>query len=152
MQPLRSTEENDNMKVRFAALMSAFFLVVGLPLAAMAGPTPGGPNTGDTDGVENAFDNCTGKNNNDQKDYDHDGCGDQCDADYDQSGSTAGPDYFIFKSAYGSSVGQPAYNPVVDTDCSGTISGPDYFVFKGEYNTTPGPSGVNSNYKGPSCP
>jgi len=139
------------MKVRFAALMAGFFLVVGLPLAATAGPTPGGPD-GDSDGVENAFDDCTVRPNGNQKDQDHDGCGDQCDADYNQSGTTDGLDYLAFKAAFGKSTGHPAYNPVVDTDCMGSVDGLDYLVFKGEFGTPPGPSGINASFKGPSCP
>ena len=41
------------MKVSLIALAFGFFLVVGLPLTATAGPTPGGPDT-DGDTVEEA--------------------------------------------------------------------------------------------------
>ena len=46
------------MKAGLIALTFGFFLVAGLPLAATAGPTPGGAD-GDGDTVEDAFDNCT---------------------------------------------------------------------------------------------
>jgi hypothetical protein len=152
MQPLRSTEENSIMTVRLAALMAGFLLVVGLPLAATAGPTPGGTSTADGDDVEDAFDNCTTLDNDSQKDTDHDGCGNLCDADFDQDGATSGTDFFVFKGAFGTTTGQPLYNPAVDLDCDGAISGTDFFAFKAEFTTAPGPSGISSSYKGPSCP
>ena len=45
------------MKIRLMALVAGFCLVVGLPLAATAGPTPGGTDT-DGDDVPDGFDNC----------------------------------------------------------------------------------------------
>ena len=66
------------MKAGLIALTFGFFLVVGLPLAATAGPTPGGADS-DGDTVEDAFDNCTAIANPGQEDADHDGCGDVCD-------------------------------------------------------------------------
>jgi len=73
-------------RLRLIALAFGFCLAVGLPLAAMAGPTPGGTDT-DTDGVENAFDNCTLAKNPTQVDTDHDGCGQFCDFDFNNDGS-----------------------------------------------------------------
>jgi hypothetical protein len=146
MQQLRSTEENSNMKVRFTALLAGFCLVVGLPLAAMAGPTPGGPDseTPTPDGVEDAFDNCTTRSNADQKDVDHDGCGDRCDGDYDQNGTAGITDFGIIKAAFGATTGQPAYNASADMDCNGAIGITDFGLFKAEFGTTAGPSGVNT--------
>jgi hypothetical protein len=154
MQPVRHTEEKTIMKVRFTALLAGFGLVVGLPLAAMAGPTPGGADS-DGDGVENAFDNCTnvGGAQADQKDVDHDGCGDRCDGDFDQNGTSGGSDFIILKQAFASSVGQPAYNPSADMDCNGVIGGSDFILFKGEFTTTAGPSGIsNSGRNLTACP
>jgi hypothetical protein len=150
MQPLRHTEEISNMKVRFTALLAGFCLVVGLPLAAMAGPTPGGPDseTPTPDGVEDAFDNCTAASNADQKDVDHDGCGDRCDGDFDQSGLAGITDFGILKASFNLSTGNPGYNPSADMDCSGTVGIPDFGLFKNEFNTTPGPSGVNTKAPG----
>ena len=67
------------MKTGLLALTFGFFLVVGLPLLATAGPTPGGADS-DGDTVEDAFDNCTSVANAGQEDADHDGCGDVCGA------------------------------------------------------------------------
>ncbi len=140
------------MKVKLMALAAGFCLVVGLPLAAMAGPTPGGADT-DGDGVENAFDNCTNSANPSQKDVDHDGCGDTCDADFDQNGTAALADFGIFKLAYGSNAGQPAYNPAADMDCNGNIGISDFGLFKLEYGTTAGPSGItNAGRNLTACP
>jgi len=140
------------MKVKLMALLAGFCLVVGLPLAAMAGPTPGGADT-DGDGVENAFDNCSSLTNGSQKDIDHDGCGDVCDADFDQNGSSRLPDFGIFKGAFGSSTGSPSYNPTADMDCSGTIGLPDFGLFKAEFGGTPGPSGItNAGRDATACP
>jgi len=133
------------MKVKLLALVAGFALAVGLPLAAMAGPAPGGPNTGDNDGVENAFDNCTLKTNNPQKDIDHDGCGDECDGDYDQDGTVGGLDFGQFKKAFGKSTGQAAYNASTDMDCDGLIGGLDFGLFKQQFKlAVPGPSGISN--------
>jgi hypothetical protein len=151
MQQLRHTEEKTIMKARFTALLAGFCLVVGLPLAAMAGPTPGGTSTADGDGVEDAFDNCTSSGNASQKDSDHDGCGNTCDGDFDQTGTTGGPDFLALKAAFGATTGQPAYNAAIDMTCDGAIGGPDFLAFKAEFATTPGPSGV-LNKVSPACP
>jgi hypothetical protein len=140
------------MKVRMMALLAGFCLVVGLPLAAMAGPTPGGADT-DGDGVENAFDNCSSLSNPAQKDADHDACGDVCDGDFDQNGTSGLPDFGIFKAAFGSSTGSPAYKAVADMDCNGTIGLPDFGLFKNEFGGTAGPSGItNAGRNHTACP
>jgi hypothetical protein len=133
------------MKVSLMALVAGFCLVVGLPLAAMAGPTPGGANS-DGDAIENAFDNCTGVSNPNQKDFDHDGCGDVCDGDLTatQDGSSGAADFTAFKAAFGSSEGSPAYNPRADMDCNGAVGAGDFTLFKGEFTTTSGPSGITN--------
>jgi hypothetical protein len=154
MQPFRLTEEKSNMKLRFAALLAGFCLVVGLPLAALAGPTPGGPSS-DTDGVEDAFDNClppaVNAVNPNQSDKDHDGCGDFCDADMDQNSTAGVSDFLLFKSAFGASSPSPAYNPSADMDCNGAVGVSDFLLFKAEFGTTAGPSGV-SNKNPTACP
>jgi hypothetical protein len=140
------------MKVKLMALLAGFCLVVGVPLAAMAGPTPGGAD-GDSDGVENAFDNCTTKVNPTQKDTDHDGCGDICDGDFDQNGTAGAADYGTLANAFGSSVGQPKYKASVDMDCSGTIGAADYGLFANEFPGTAGPSGItNAGRNATACP
>jgi hypothetical protein len=151
MQPFRLTEEKSNMKLRFAALLAGFCLVVGLPLAAIAGPTPGGASGADGDTIEDSFDNCTGVANADQKDVDHDGCGDRCDGDFDQNGGAGISDFTLFKGAFNTIEGQPAYNAAADMDCNGGVGTTDFSLFKAEFNTPTGPSGVSA--KNPTaCP
>jgi len=140
------------MKVKLMALLAGLFLVVGLPLAAMAGPTPGGADT-DGDGVEDAFDNCTARVNATQKDGDHDGCGDTCDADFDQNGSSGLTDFGILKNSFQTSVGNPAYNASADMDCNGAVGLSDFGAFKNEFQTTAGPSGItNAGRDATACP
>jgi len=140
------------MKVKLTALLAGFCLVVGLPLAAMAGPTPGGADT-DGDGVENAFDNCTTRANPTQKDVDHDACGDTCDGDFDQNGTAGLTDFGILKSAFTKTTGQPGYNAAADMDCNGVVGLTDFGAFKNEFTTTAGPSGITNAGRNPTaCP
>jgi hypothetical protein len=138
----RNTEENNEMKVSLMALAFGFFLVVGLPLAAIAGPTPGGPD-GDGDGVENAFDNCTLASNTSQADADHDGCGDACDeptdADATGDGIVGTTDFIALIGQYGSTTGGTA-------DFTGdTIVGTtDYILLLSQYGNSKGPSGITN--------
>jgi hypothetical protein len=109
-----NTEEKCNMKVSLIALTFGFFLVAGLPLAATAGPTPGGPDS-DSDGVEDAFDNCTAIANPGQEDEDHDGCGDVCDPPL-----------------------------LCDCDGNGGVGVSDFGILSAEWNQQKGPSGITN--------
>jgi hypothetical protein len=128
------------MKISLMALVAGFCLVVGLPLAATAGPTPGGPDT-DADTIEDAFDNCVTDANPAQKDLDHDGCGDTCDCDFDNNGVCNAVDFAAFASTYlrPQFVGDPLYNPLADCNCDGVISAIDFACFAGGYLTVPCP-------------
>ena len=110
-----NTEEMKNRKVRLIALAFGILLAVGLPLAASAGPSPGGAdNDGDT--VEDAFDNCSVLANADQADVDHDGCGDVCDQ-----------------------------GPILADITGDTIVGlPDFGILSGEFGNFIGPSGITN--------
>ena len=89
------------MRNKLMTLAFGFCLIVGLPLAAMAGPTPGGADT-DVDGVENAFDNCRTRVNAAQVDRDHDGCGDFCDFDWNNDGVVKAGEVALAASQAGS--------------------------------------------------
>ena len=102
------------MRAGLIGLTFGFFLVAGLPLAATAGPTPGGTDS-DGDTVEDAFDNCTAVVNAGQEDADHDGCGDVCD---------------------------PAL--LCDANGDGTVGGPDFIILQQEWLASKGPSGITN--------
>jgi hypothetical protein len=140
------------MKISLMAVVAGFCLVVGLPLAAMAGPTPGGPSAADGDGIEDFFDNCSSDANADQKDFDHDGCGDVCDFDFNNDGIANALDLTAFKNSYLASSGSPSYNGNFDTDCNGVVNALDLTAFKNNYLQPTGPSGFPASQKSPGCP
>jgi hypothetical protein len=129
------------MKISLMAVVAGFCLVVGLPLAAMAGPTPGGPSAADGDGVEDFFDNCYLSSNADQKDVDHDGCGNPCDSDANNDGLVNALDLTAFKATYLKAEGNPGYNANYDATCDGLVNALDLTVFKANYLKAAGPSG-----------
>ena len=140
------------MKVRLIALACGILLAVGLPLAASAGPTPGGTDN-DSDGVEDAFDNCSKLANAAQEDIDHDGCGDKCDKgpiSADGTGDTivGVPDFGLLSAQFGSTTGGSA-------DFTGdTIVGvPDFGILSAEFGNFIGPSGITNALRDPAeCP
>ena len=130
------------MKVSLIALTFGFFLAAGLPLAATAGPTPGGADT-DGDTVEDAFDNCSDLVNAGQEDADHDGCGDPCDppllCDCDANGGVGVSDFVIMSGQWGQS-------GTLSCDCDGNggVGVSDFVIMSSEWGQSKGPSGITN--------
>jgi hypothetical protein len=124
------------------ALTVGFFLAVGLPLAASAGPLPSSSSDTDGDTVKDAFDNCTAKSNASQADADHDGCGDACDqlvtADCDGNHSVGGGDFALLSATWGQSPGS------CDIDGNGTSGGGDFAALSAQWGNVIGPSGITT--------
>lgn len=98
--------------------------------------TPRGDHSGDP------CDNCVAHFNPAQIDTDADGLGNRCDPDYNQDGIVGLPDRAILLAAFGSSPGQPAWNPLVDHDGDGTITEADLAIFTSFWGIPPGRSGL----------
>jgi hypothetical protein len=96
----------------------------------------------DGDGVCEPLDNCLDAANPDQTDSDADGYGNACDADYDGDGYVAVPDWLRLLVAYGSLLGEPRYEEVLDGGADGAIGEPDYLLMYGSFGSAPGPSGL----------
>jgi len=113
---------------------------------AGAGPTPGGADS-DSDGVQNAFDNCRDWPNPSQTDSNHDGCGDACTASIrcDFSGNaTVGLEDFL---TIGMNFGMAVTPPGTEGDCDpgdGFVGLPDFLVMASEFGHTVGPSGITN--------
>jgi hypothetical protein len=56
--------------------------------------------------------------------------------DANGDGAINGADYFLFRSTYGLSAGQPGYLSYFDYDGNGTINGGDYSQFRTRYGST----------------
>lgn len=142
--------------MKFGALATmAFVLFFGLALASVTG-TAGLAPDGDSDGVPNLLDNCSGVYNVspfDPKtgkaggcDKDQDGYGNACDTDFtDGAGgqdlATDGADLTVFNADFkkGSDAGSGT-----DLNCDGTVDGADLTQFKAAFKAAakPGPSGL----------
>jgi hypothetical protein len=97
---------------------------------------------GDGDTVPDAFDNCAQAANASQLDTNSDGFGNACDADYDDDGRVGGSDYLSLGRAFGTTRGDPRYDPEIDSTGDGAIGGPEYLILGRSWAGGPGPSGL----------
>lgn len=132
------------MKVSVLATMVAATLLIGFPLASMAGTVA----DTDNDGVVDPLDNCVALANAapDDCDSDVDGYGNACDCDYNNDYVCGGPDFGTFSAAFG-----PGASPA-DQTCDGIVGGPDFGAFAAGFGGPPGPSGKACAGMVGSCP
>jgi len=142
------------MKLTLIALVAGFCLVVGLPMAATAGPATSADGA-DADGVGQAYDNCLSRSNAAQVDTDHDGCGDFCDFDWNNDGIVKGGEVAKAGSQFGSPLcgpsgappcpGPPYHCCACDFNHDGICKGGEIATIGAEFGKKPGPSGVGWN-------
>ncbi len=121
----------------------AALLAFGLSFGSFAGSSP----DSDSDGVPDAFDNCSSTANgpllatpalcNAQQDYDADGYGQPCDADINNDGGVGLDDVNDVLGAQGAGAGNSS-----DLNCDGGVGLDDANVVLGSQGNTPGPSGL----------
>lgn len=96
----------------------------------------------DSDGIFDQHDNCLDLGNPSQVDTNLDGYGNRCDADYDDNGIVALSDLVTFYNAFGTSSGEPGYDPDLDSDSNGSVGISEFLLVTGELGQPPGPSGM----------
>jgi hypothetical protein len=96
----------------------------------------------DGDGAADYGDNCLDVWNKHQTDSDEDGFGNACDADYDQNGVVGISDFNRIQRVFGTSIGHPDFEEVVDCNADAVIGVPDFECFKRQFGGPPGPSGL----------
>ena len=103
-------------------LLGAIFLAaLIIPAIAIAADS-------DSDGVDDAVDNCPAVSNASQADGDADGIGDACDADYNNDGSTNATDMALLQGVFNSSSGDIEFNSIFDHNGDGVIDGADFLA------------------------
>ena len=122
------------MKVRLLAIVFGFGLVVGLPLAAGAGPTSSADDDSDT--IDNIFDNCIDDVNLEQIDSNHDGCGDVCTpkADINNNGVIETGDFFTWRAEFKASCTGEAC--LADVNNNGVVETGDFFTWRAEFKAS----------------
>lgn len=88
---------------------------------------------GDSDGIDDAIDNCSEVANADQHDTDGDGFGNRCDPDLNNDGVVSPADAALFKSEFGTG------GPAADFNGDGVVSPADAAIFKAYFGQAPGP-------------
>lgn len=93
----------------------------------------------DSDGDENEVDNCALKRNENQRDTDGDGYGNQCDPDFDNSGLVDNSDLNAMKAQ----MLKKAPNPNTDLNGDGKVNFADLAILKTFMGKVPGPNGAD---------
>jgi subtilisin family serine protease len=96
----------------------------------------------DGDGTCDGEDNCLLEANPLQEDTDLDGFGNACDQDFDQDGTVGGADFNLLRRVFGTRVGDPGFDPVVDADSDGAIGNLEFERIRRALGGRPGPSGL----------
>ncbi|MFK8031113.1 MAG: ThuA domain-containing protein [Gammaproteobacteria bacterium] len=92
----------------------------------------------DTDGIDDASDNCTATANADQLDTDSDGFGNACDADLNNDCATNFLDFSLLADAFQTT------DVIADLNADGIVNFSDIFLFTQLNLTVPGPSALAS--------
>ena len=93
-------------------------------------------NDSDGDGVFDHVDNCALTANPSQEDTDGDGCGNACDCDLDNNCVVGPSDFGLFRSAWGSSPGDPKWNPNADFDSNDVVGPSDFGIFRPRWSSS----------------
>jgi hypothetical protein len=131
------------MKIKLLMLVGLF--AFGFAVSANAGAVA----DIDSDGVPDAFDNCSASANalnsngpltvggcTAQENFDGDAFGDSCDADYNNDGAVNGSDFTPFFAAF--SINAPIVGDE-DANCDGQVNGSDFTPFFIQFlNNAPG--------------
>jgi len=100
-------------------------------------PQPSEPDR-DGDGLPDVSDNCPLYPNADQRDVDGDGHGSACDPDFDNDGVVGAPDLLRLERSFGSRLGDPRYDPVLDMDGNAAIGAPELRALARVFGEAPG--------------
>jgi hypothetical protein len=124
------------MKIQGFAFVAA--LLFALPASA-GSEGPSGPDW-DSDGMPDAWDNCSEVYNPQQYDGDQDGYGNQCDGDYSaaQNNYVDGGDFTAFVGVFGTFV--PPTSCEYDHAVNGYVDGGDFTAFVSFFGQAPGPA------------
>ncbi|WP_295884703.1 dockerin type I domain-containing protein [uncultured Thiohalocapsa sp.] len=91
----------------------------------------------DTDGVDDAIDNCTAVSNPAQRDTDGDGIGNRCDQDLNDDGLVNSLDLGLFKRAFFGD-----HDPAADFNSDGVLDMADVAILRSGFLREPGPTAV----------
>lgn len=117
-------------------------LTIAIGLCTLCLAAPAYAQDADADGIADSDDNCLNTPNASQTDTNFDGFGNACDADYWNDGLVDDVDFEIFAKAFGSSTGDPNFNPDVDSDDNGVIGISDFGLLGTQTGGPPGASGL----------